>query len=287
MATIRNPIEWTADQLHDTALHLKAMARSLILGRDAARATHPTVRRLAAAELKDVLALGLRDFVACRTDVVFICIIYPLAGLFLVRIAVVHDMLPLAFPIASGFALVGPVLAVVLYEMSRRREQGRAVSWGDAFGVIRAPSIGAIVVLGLILLVLFAAWLLAAQWIYATTLGPLPPESFDAFVRDVFTTRAGWTMIIVGCGVGFVFAATVLAISVVSFPLLLDRDVGVRVAVMTSIRAVRANPRTMALWGLIVAFGLVIGSLPLLLGLIFVFPVLGHATWHLYRRLVV
>jgi uncharacterized membrane protein len=110
--------------------------------------------------------------------------------------------------------------------------------------------------------------------------------SVGAFVSDVLTTRAGWTMIVVGCGVGFLFAALVLTISVVSFPLLLDRDVGVEAAVATSARVVRTNPVAMAAWGLIVAAGLVVGSLPLLLGLVIVMPVLGHATWHLYRRVV-
>jgi uncharacterized membrane protein len=118
------------------------------------------------------------------------------------------------------------------------------------------------------------------------TLGPEPPASVAAFFSDVFTTGAGWTMIAVGVGVGFLFAVLVLAISVVSFPLLLDRDVGLPTAVITSVRAVAANPETMAIWGLIVAAGLVIGSIPFFLGLAIVLPVLGHATWHLYRRIV-
>ncbi len=105
-------------------------------------------------------------------------------------------------------------------------------------------------------------------------------------MRDVFTTGAGWTLIIVGNTVGFLFAVLVLTISVVSFPLLLDRDVGLYTAVATSILAVVTNPVPMAVWGLIVAGGLVLGSLPALLGLIFVMPVLGHATWHLYRKVV-
>src|SRR5262249_16150171 len=118
------------------------------------------------------------------------------------------------------------------------------------------------------------------------TLGPAPPLSITAFARDVFTTSAGWTMIVVGIGVGFLFALLVLAISVVSFPLLLDRDVGLYGAVATSIRAVAANPRAMALWGLIVALGLVIRMIPAFLGLIIVLPVLAPPTWHLYRRVV-
>jgi uncharacterized membrane protein len=233
-----------------------------------------------------VLARGVEDFGAYRTDVIFICIIYPLAGLILARLAAGYDMLPLVFPLASGFALIGPVAAVGLYEMSRRREQGADITWADAFGVVKAPAFGAILVLGLVLLAIFLLWLAAAWVIYQVTLGPEPPASVGSFMRDVFTTGAGWTLIIVGNAVGFLFAVLVLTISVVSFPLLLDRDVGLYTAVATSILAVVTNPVPMAAWGLIVAGGLVLGSLPALLGLIFIMPVLGHATWHLYRRVV-
>jgi uncharacterized membrane protein len=222
-----------------------------------------------------------------RTDVILLCLIYPIFGIALVWLTFGYKMLPLLFPLASGFALIGPVAAVGLYEMSRRREQGISITWMDAFGAIRSPGFGAILVLGLVLLAIFLLWLFAANVIYQVTLGPKPPISIAAFARDVFTTSAGWTMTLVGTGVGFLFALLVLAVSVVSFPLLLDWDVGLDAAVSTSIRAVAANPGPMMLWGLIVAAGLVIGSLPAFLGLIIVMPVLGHATWHLYRKVVV
>jgi uncharacterized membrane protein len=246
--------------------------------------TPPAIRRIKAADLRDVLVRAFDDFEAYRTDVIFLCLIYPLVGIALVRLTFGYGMLPLLFPLASGFALVGPVAAVGLYEMSRRREQGIPITWVDASGAIRSPGFGAMLVLGLVLLAIFLLWLFAANVIYQRTLGPAPPVSLAAFARDVFTTSAGWTMIVVGVGVGFLFALLVLAISVVSFPLLLDRDVGLDAAVWTSIRAVAANPGPMALWGLIVAGGLVIGSIPAFLGLIIVMPVLGHATWHLYRK---
>jgi uncharacterized membrane protein len=260
-------------------------------GRSARGTTAPheaalPVREISIADLRDVLARGISDFAAYRTDVLFICLIYPVAGLILARLAFGQEMLPLLFPLASGFALIGPVAAVGLYEMSRRREQGHEVSWADAFRVVKSPAFGAIVTLGLVLVAIFLIWLFTAYMIYAVLFGPHAPASVGSFVHDVFTTDAGWTMIVVGIGVGFLFALLVLAISVVSFPLLLDRDVGVYTAVATSVRAVAENPRPMAVWGLIVAGGLVLGSIPLLLGLIFVMPVLGHATWHLYRKVV-
>jgi len=283
---IRNPAEWSVDQLKTANQAVGRAGHSLRRPVEARDAPLPAVRRIELADLWDVLVRGLSDLGAYRADVVFLCIVYPVAGLVLVWLTFGYQMLPLVFPLASGFALIGPVAAVGLYEISRRREQGVDITWADAFGVVRAPAFGAIVVLGLVLLAIFLLWLAAAYAIYLVTLGPEPPASIGSFVQDVFTTSAGWALIVVGVGVGFLFALLVLTISVVSFPLLLDRDVGLYTAVATSIRVVVANPGPMAVWGLIVAGGLAIGSIPLLLGLILVMPVLGHATWHLYRKVV-
>jgi uncharacterized membrane protein len=283
---IRNPLEWGWDQVRHAG-HAAGSAARAIRGLDRPGAdAAPAIRRIWAADLRDALAKGFDDFSAYRTDVIFLCIIYPIVGLVAARLAFGYDMLPLIFPLASGFALVGPVAAIGLYEMSRRREQGHDIGWADAFGVARSPALGAMIALGLVLLVIFLLWLLAAWIIYYFTLGPALPASIASFADSVFTTDAGWTMIIVGVGVGFLFAVLVLTISVVSFPLLLDRDVGLYAAVATSVRAVLENPGAMALWGLIVAGGLVLGSIPALLGLAIVIPVLGHATWHLYRKVV-
>jgi len=284
--TIRNPIEWATDQIKLAGLVVGSASRAGVGTEEDLERALPEVRRIGVADLKDVLARGINDFAAYRTDVIFLCVIYPVIGLVLGRLAFGYGMLPLLFPLASGFALVGPFAAVGLYEMSRRREQGGNVAWPDAFGVIGSRSFGAIVVLGLLLVATFLFWLVAAESIYELTLGPEPPVSIGSFARNVLTTRAGWTMIVVGFGVGFLFALLVLVISVVSFPLLLDRDVGLGAAVRTSVRSVIVNPGPMAVWGLIVAGGLVIGTIPLFLGLIIVMPVLGHATWHLYRKVV-
>jgi uncharacterized membrane protein len=283
---IRNPIEWGWDRLKQTGSAMESAAHTMEGAWEAHDAAPPAVRRIDAADIGDALARGLKDFGAYRTDVIFLCLLYPIAGLVLSRLVFGQGMLPLIFPLASGFALIAPFFAVGLYEMSRRRERGIDTSWVDAFAVVRSPAIGSIMVLGLLLLALFVLWLFAANLIYTVTLGPEPPRSIASFVRDVFTTPAGWTMIAAGVGVGFLFAMAVMVGSVVSFPLLLDRNVGVYTAVSTSVRAVVANPGPMAMWAAIVAAGLIIGAIPLLIGLAIVMPLLGHATWHLYRKVV-
>jgi uncharacterized membrane protein len=286
METIRNPIEWVGAGLRQIAAAAAGTAQVVVGDEQARTAAPPTIRRIGLADLRDALAKGVSDFGAFRTDVIFIVILYPVIGLALTRVVLDENVLPMLFPLASGFALIGPVAAVGLYEMSRRRERGEPASWASAFAVMRSPAFGAILVLGLLLLAVFAVWMLAAYVIYNVTLGPEPPLSMTAFARDVLATGAGWTMIALGIGVGFLFAVLALSMSVVSFPMMLDRRVPLRQALATSFRTVRANPGTMAAWGLIVASGLVLGSLPLFLGLIFVLPVLGHATWHLYRKAV-
>jgi uncharacterized membrane protein len=282
---IQSPFAWIGDQL-GRAFHSVGSASDEEYWHENRRAGAVTVRRIGLADLGQALSKGFADFAANRTDVIFLCIIYPLVGLLLGRLASGYDVVPLLFPLASGFALVGPFAAVGLNEMSRRREQGADVSWVDWFGVLRSPSIGAIIGLGMWLIAIFVLWLVVAEVIYVATLGPEPPISVSAFIRDVFTTSQGRTMIVVGVSVGFLFAMVALSISVVSFPLLLDRAVKMETAISTSIQVVLANPVPMAAWGLIVAAGLVIGSLPGLLGLVIVMPVLGHTTWHLYRRVI-
>lgn len=282
---IRNPVEWGIDQLSAGTHALERAGHNLSHHEEADR-HRVEVGKITIEDLWYVLARGVKDLGAYRTDVIFICAIYPIAGVVLAVLASGQNMLPLIFPLVSGFALIGPVAAVGLYEISRRREAGEEVGLSNMFGVVHAPAFSSILALGVVLLALFFLWIGAAYLIFLATLGPEPPASLGAFVDAVFTTGAGWAMIIVGCGVGFLFAVAALAISVVSFPMLLDRNVSVQVAIKTSIRAVAANPRTMAVWGLIVTGGLVLGSIPALVGLIIVLPLLGHATWHLYRRVV-
>ena len=246
----------------------------------------PAVHKINLRDIRDALARGVADFSAMPSHAVFLCLIYPIVGLILARLIVGYAVLPLLFPLAAGFALVGPFAAIGFYELSRQREQGLSPSWQHAFDVLHSPSRGAIAALGLLLLAIFFIWVAVAQAIYTASFGYQPAASIPDFLHRVFTTPAGWALIIVGNGVGFLFALSVLIISVVSFPLLLDRDVGAVEAVLTSVRAVAANPLPMATWGLIVAALLLLGALPFFVGLAVVVPILGHATWHLYRKLV-
>lgn len=283
---IRNPVEWSAGQIKVTAHAFNSGSRVFWHPDVDVGASEPEVRRIDLSDIQDILKSGMRDFGAYRTDVMFICLFFPVIGLILADITLSFRLLPLLFPLISGFALIGPFAAAGLYEMSRRREQGKPVSWIDAFGIFGSPSFAAIIKLGLLLTGIFLLWLAAATVIYLATFGRVMPASTASFIHDVFTSRAGWTLIGLGVGVGFVFAVGVFAISVISFPLLLDRRVRVMTAIKTSVRAVVRNPIPMLAWAMIIAGSLVLGAIPALVGLIIVVPVLGHATWHLYRKVV-
>lgn len=280
---VENPFEYMIERASMAATDIR---RAFAHPVERHAAAPPQIGRIEPEDLGHALREGLHDLGVARTDVVFIAVLYPLAGLVLARLAFSLNFLPLVLPLISGFAILGPLAAVGLYQVSRRLEAGQPVSWSTPFEVFRSPALSSMLGLGAVLGLTFLAWLAAAWGIYHVTLGPEPPDSIAAFVRDVFTTPAGWAMIVVGVGVGFVFAAFTFAISVISFPLLLDRDVGVGTAIRTSLRVVRENPATMAAWGMIIAVALALGSLPALAGLIFVIPLLGHASWRLYRKLV-
>jgi uncharacterized membrane protein len=246
----------------------------------------PAIRRIDFADLGVALREGWDDFKAVPSHAIILCVIYPVLGLVLARLVLGYSVLPLLFPLAAGFALLGPFAAIGLYELSRRREAGEEASARHAIGVLRAPSFGAMLGLGAILLTLFVVWVAAAQAIYIATFGYAPAAGMPDFLMRVLTTPQGWMLIVAGCGVGFLFALAAFCISVVSFPLMLDRNASTADAMLTSLRVVAANPGPMAAWALIVAALLLIGCAPAFVGLAVVVPVLGHATWHLYRKVV-
>lgn len=251
-----------------------------------ARTLDPTIRRIGMADIGAALRAGWEDFLARPSFAVFLALIYPIVGLFLLLYTVGYDFFPLLFPLAAGFALLGPVAAVGFYEISRRREQGLDDSWSHALDIFHAPSFGGIAALAGWLAAIFILWLFTAWMIYQWTFPGQQITDIPAFIGEVLTTSAGWTLIVVGNLVGLGFAVLALTLGAFSFPALVDRDIGFDMALRTSVRAVLANPVTMAAWGLVVAGLLVAGTIPFFMGLAIVLPVLGHATWHLYRRTV-
>ena len=281
---IENPFEYAAEKL---AWGVRDFSRFLIPHpeRHAGQAA-PVVQKIGIADLRDALKKGVEDMGALRDDVLFIGLIYPIAGVVLAAVAFNANLLMMLFPLASGFAILGPVAATGLYEMSRRREQGEDVSWMDAMRVFGSSAIGSILGIGVVLMAIFGVWMAVAYQIGVTTLGADTPPTLRVFLETVFRSDASPMLIVGGVAVGFFFAALAFAISVVSVPLLLDRDVGLFTAIKTSLKAVQANFGTMAVWAAIIAGALVLGSIPALVGLIVVVPVLGHASWHLYRKVV-
>lgn len=247
----------------------------------------PVVRSISPSDLKDVLTRGFNDFWAMPTHVIFVGLVYALGGLIIGRLAFGYQLIPLLYPMTAGFALIGPFAAIGLYEMSRRRELGLESGWTYMLNIRHSPSLRAILALGGMLFALFVAWIMVANALFAAAFGDMKPESLAALFEEILMTDQGGWLLVAGNITGFLFAAAVLILSAISFPMLLDRKLTAAEAAMTSVRAFLKNPFTMSLWGLIVAVGLLIGSLPLFAGLAIVVPVLGQSTWHLYRKVVV
>lgn len=246
----------------------------------------PVIAKISFADLSDSLRQGAADFWAKPSHFLPLAIIYPIIGIVLTVWMNGYQTWPMLYPLVGGFALLGPIAALPLYEISRQREEGREPSWRDALGVIRSPAMGSILVVGIMLLAMFTLWLSAAQAIYSGIYGSSVPRTLDGLFSLVFADSNGLMLLAIGTGVGALFALVVLCTSVIAFPLLLDRDVGAYVAIETSFRAVLHNPIALIVWGLMVGLGLFFGSALLFVGLAVVLPIFGHATWHLYRKLV-
>ncbi|MDO9707475.1 DUF2189 domain-containing protein [Paracraurococcus lichenis] len=262
------------------------MARAWTNDRLAAGESAVGIRRIGTDDLRAALREGWEDFLNNPTQLVFLCVLYPIVGLVAARAMSGGELLPLLWPLIAGLSLVGPVAAVGVYEISRRREAGEAVSWLTAFQVLRHPNLPLIAMLGIMLMAIFVAWIAVARSIYDATLGKLPVTDMGGMLHAAFTTPEGWRLLFFGNGAGFLFALVVLMLTVVSVPMLIDRRVDIGTAIATSFRACLENPLPMAIWGVIVAALLLLGSIPAFIGLAVVMPVLGHATWHLYKRVV-
>ena len=245
-----------------------------------------TIRKIGLKDLRESLKAGYDDFNAKPSFGVFLAIIYPLFALLLTLSLLGGNLLYLAFPVTAGFTLLGPVVSVGLYEMSRRRESGLDLSWRSAFDFVHTSAFAPIVALSFLMMLFYVAWLFMAQFMYFGLFGDDPPGSIAAFGNELISTRRGAALILYGNVVGLLFAFTALGISVVAFPLLLDRPATSFTAISASFRALTANPGVMCAWGLNVVVLLAAGAIVFLIGLAVVLPILGHATWHLYRKLV-
>jgi uncharacterized membrane protein len=244
------------------------------------------VRRISRRDLDWALAKGWNDFLEVRGDVILVAVIYPLVGFFAAAISFNVQMLPLLFPLIAGISILGPAVALGFYELGRRREAGLDANWRHGFDAIWRPGRGGLALLILGLAGMFVAWMIVAALIYGVTVEPDHPADVADFARIVFTTADGWRLILFGNLAGLAFAASTLSLMTVAFPMVVDKAVGARVAVMTSLVAAAGNPREMVSWGVRVAGLLALGCLPMFIGLAIVLPVLGFATWRLYTRLV-
>ncbi|HEX4180960.1 MAG TPA: DUF2189 domain-containing protein [Caulobacteraceae bacterium] len=244
------------------------------------------VRRINEGDLNWALAEGWKDFKAKRGELVFLALIYPIVGFIAAAVAFNGRLLPMFFPLVAGLSILGPAVASGFYELARRREAGLESGWIHFLDPLSGRSRTPLAVLTAGLAILFLAWLAVASLIYAATLGADHPAGAADFFGRLFTTPEGWTLIVAGNLAGLTFAVLTLVLSLVSFPMVVDKPVDAGAAILTSIHAALENPRASAMWGLRVAGLLVLGSLPMFVGLAVVLPVLGYATWHLYTRLI-
>jgi uncharacterized membrane protein len=262
------------------------MASKSMAASHPARSRKIIIRKISDEDLSLSLKQGLDDFRDLRGDIFFAGLIYTFIGIAAVVITNNGPLVPFLFPIVAGVGLLGPVAAVGFYELARRREKRQEVHWFNFLDVRKRPSADDMGIVAGLLLAIFALWLITAGLLYGALFGWSTPTSIVTFFGSVLTTVNGWLLIIAGAVVGAIFGWIVLALSVVSLPMLVDCDVTAQQAVSASWRAAHANKGAMIRWGLTVLVLLVLGSIPLFVGLALVLPWLGYSTWHLYTRLV-
>lgn len=246
----------------------------------------PVVRNITASDIAEALAQGLRDFRAAPLWGLAFGAFYALGGLLIVLSATAFGAVYLAYPLAAGFALVGPFVAVGLYEVSRRLESGQAITVSGLWRCMTGrPEIGW---MAFVTLFIFIIWMYQVRLLIALLLGLNASfSSLKEFVSVLLTTSEGMLFLAIGNLVGGILSLVLFSLTVVSFPLLLDRDVDFVTAMITSVRAVVASPVAMIGWAAVIVVVLIASVVPSFLGLVITLPILGHTTWHLYRRIVV
>jgi uncharacterized membrane protein len=251
-----------------------------------AAADLPTIRQIHATDLRWALAQGWHDLMHKRSDLVLAGLLYPLICGIAVYVTFNQPLLPLLFPLVAGLSIAGPAVASGCYEIARREEEGLDTGWIHFFDPMRGRSREPLVTLAFGLGLLWLGWLAVAWAIYGATIGYATPAGIGDLLARIFTTPQGWALIVFGNLAGFVFALATLVLSVVSFPMVVDKPVDAGVALRTSLAVFRRNPGVVLGWGLRVAMLLVLGTIPFAIGLAVVLPWLGYATWHLYTRAV-
>lgn len=246
----------------------------------------PAIRTIAWRDVREAIHAGVRDFKAAPAFGLFFGGFYALGGLLVVACLAWLGLSYLAYPLAAGYAMLGPFAAAGLYEVSRRREAGETPDWSGVLGVVwrsGGRELASMAFVGVFLLVI---WIYQVRLLLALLLGFSLPPTLPGFVALVLTTPEGLAFLALGHVVGAVLSLVTFTLTVVACPLLLDRDHDVVTAMIASVRAVTANPGPMLGFAVVVAGLLVAGMAPAFAGLPVVLPVLGHATWHLYRRVV-
>lgn len=245
----------------------------------------PEIRSIDVSDITAVLRLGFGDFLKAPFFGLFFSAVYVAGGLILWRIYGVAGQEWWLAPVAVGFPLLAPFAAVGLYEVSRRIEAGETRPWGEILGVVFAQKDRQIPAMAAVIIVIFLFWVFVAHALFALFMG-LRAFTSGTDIVTLFFTGNGPLMLLIGGAVGAGFAGVLFAITVAGLPLLLDREVDFVTAMIHSTRAVLANPAPMAAWGGVIAVMLFLGMLPYFLGLFVILPLLGHATWHMYRRLM-
>lgn len=246
----------------------------------------PRIRSIGAEDVLAAFRAGIDDFRAAPLYGLAFGAIYAFGGLLLLWITVGAGIGYLTYPLATGFALIGPFVAVGCYEVSRRRERGESLDPVSVFGVIFRQGGRELGWMAFVTLFVFIVWMYQVRVLFILCLGLQGFATLSDFGHALLETSNGWLFLALVHADGLAFALVTFSLTVVSFPLLLDRDVDFITAMITSIQSVVRNPRTMISWGVIVTALLFVSILPLFLGLVVALPVLGHATWHLYRRLI-
>jgi uncharacterized membrane protein len=244
----------------------------------------PTIRRVEFDAPWGWLGAGWRDLWSHSKISLAYGAAFSVASYALLLCLLQTDALPLILPLGGGFLLLGPLFAVGLYEISRRRELGESVSFADVLHAGSA-SRGQIALFGVMLLIVNFTWMLLAFLLFMLFFGPAGFPPIEEFIPTLLFTHHGLGLLVVGTAVGAALAAVTFAISAISVPMLLDRKVDAVTASILSVEAVRLNWRAMGLWAALILALCACGIVALFVGLAVVFPLIGHATWHAYREL--